>query len=189
MMTPYTAPAGTPTTVVAETETLTLRRPEARDWPVFRDFMFSDRSDFVRPDNMDEQVAWRGFGHVIGMWTLRGFGLCAVCLKGSDQAIAGIGGWHPINWPEKEIGWSVWDAASEGKGIASEAAAAFRKYAYETLGWTTAVSYIEAENQPSARLAERLGCVVDKDAVQPPGGPCLVYRHPAPADLMTEAAQ
>ena len=91
--------------------------------------------------------------------------------------------WHPITWPEREIGWSVYDPAIEGTGIAREAAEAVRAWAYTTLGWTTAVSYIDPDNAASIRLAERLGCTLDEAAEKPEGEPCLVYRHPAPEAL------
>jgi RimJ/RimL family protein N-acetyltransferase len=169
--------AGTPTLV---TERLILRAPVAADWPRWRDFMASDRSSFVRPGDIDEATAWRAFGHVIGMWVMRGFGQFVYCLKGSDAALGMCGPWYPVNWPEREIGWHVWTAEAEGKGHAFEAASAARDHAYRDLGWTTAVSYIAPENARSIALAERLGAWLDPEATPISGVPCLVYRHPAP---------
>jgi RimJ/RimL family protein N-acetyltransferase len=75
----------------------------------------------------------------------------------------------------------VLQAGAEGRGFASEAAAAVRDHAFRALGWPTLVSYMDPENDRSVRLAERLGGVRD-DAAARPAGPdeCIVYRYPAP---------
>jgi RimJ/RimL family protein N-acetyltransferase len=74
-------------------------------------------------------------------------------------------------------------AASEGKGVAYEAALAARAYAYKTVKLATLVSYISPRNARSIRLAERLGARLDPDAAYPEDDPCLVYRHPGPETL------
>jgi RimJ/RimL family protein N-acetyltransferase len=180
-MTPHLAPhlAGTP---VLHTDRLTLRAPGPQDWEAFRAFALSDRSAHVRPADYDAQKAWRAFGHIVGHWALRGFGLFIFSLRGTDRGIGMAGPWFPEGWPEHEIGWSVWDSAAEGRGFAAEAAAAAREHAFRDLGWTTAVSYIDPGNTRSIRLAERLGAVRDDSAATPdPTDPTLVYRHPRPA--------
>ena len=59
----------------------------------------------------------------------------------------------------------------EGHGFATEAARAARAHAYGTLGWPTAVSYVDADNHRSAALALRLGCTEDpaRRAARPAG--------------------
>lgn len=168
-------------TPVLTTERLALRAPRAGDWPHFCDFALSERSRFVRAPEMTEALAWRGFGHVIGMWVLRGYGQFVFHLAGQDRPLGMCGPWHPAGWPEAEIGWSVWAPEAEGKGLAHEAAFAALDHAFGTMGWTTAVSYIDPENARSIALAERLGARLDRAAAHPqPDEPCLVYRHPAP---------
>ncbi len=164
-----------------ETERLILRAPGMQDWEAWLAFCLDDRSRFVRADDIDEGKAWRAFCHVAGMWALRGYGSFVITAKGADTALGLTGPWHPIDWPERELGWTIWSAAAEGQGYAYEAARAARDYAFGTLGWTTAVSYIDPENTRSIALAERLGAVRDPSAKVPhPEDPCLVYRHPAP---------
>ncbi|QYK40965.1 MAG: GNAT family N-acetyltransferase [Paracoccaceae bacterium] len=171
-------------TPVLNTPRLTLRAPVAADWPHFRDFALSERSHFVRAPDIDETLAWRGFAHVIGMWVLRGYGSFIFCRHGEDRALGMTGPWHPVNWPEPEIGWTVWDAAAEGQGLAFEAAEAGRTHVFRDLGWPTVVSYIDPANTRSIRLAERLGARPDPAAPHPrPDEPCLVYRHPAPQGI------
>lgn len=164
-------------TPVIETPGLILRAPVAADWPHWRSFITSDRSVFVRPDDIDETKAWRAMGHIIGMWVLRGFGTFVIQPKGETTPIGMCGPWYPVDWPEPEIGWSIWSPAAEGKGLAFEAAAAAREHVFRDLGWDTAVSYINPANARSIALAERLGAVRDPEAARPDPAD-LVYRHP-----------
>ena len=69
---------------------------------------------------------------------------------------------------------------AEGRGIAREAALASRRYAYDTLGWTTAISLISHDNLRSQALAERLGAVREDDYEHPSYGSMRIYRHPGP---------
>ena len=151
-------------TPVLTTERLVLRAPVAADWPAFHAFMTDARSEFVRPGELDEGKAWRAFGHVIGHWVLRDFGMFIITEKGSDAALGSVGPWRPAGWPEPEIGWSMWSAETEGKGYAFEAAQAVQGWVRPTLGWTRFVSYIDQKNTRSQALARRLGCVIDPAA-------------------------
>lgn len=166
-------------TPVLTTDRLILRAPQARDWPHWHAFALSDRAAHIGGPYTDA-TAWRAFGHVIGMWVLRGFGSFAITAKGDDTAIGMCGPWQPYDWPEREIGWTIWSPQAEGRGIAHEAALAARAFAFTTLGWDTAVSYIDPDNDRSIALAERLGAVRDPHAAHPGERPCHVYRHPAP---------
>ncbi len=172
-------------TPVLRTERLILRAPGPQDWPAWRAMMQSDRAQFIRPDDLDEGRIWRAFGHAIGHWVLRGFGNFVFTLHDSDAALGSAGPWFPAGWPEREIGWSVWAAAAEGKGYAAEAAGAARDHAFNTLGWDTAVSYVHPDNARSIALAERLGAVRDPHADSPGDAPCLVFRHPRPGGTVT----
>jgi RimJ/RimL family protein N-acetyltransferase len=167
---------------VLESERLVLRAPAMHDWPRWLAFTRDERSRFIRGgEPMEEGKSWRAFAHVAGMWALRGYGSFIFCLKGRDEAIGMTGPWHPADWPERELGWTVWAADAEGKGYAFEAARRARDFAYRELGWDTAVSYIAPENARSIALAERLGARLDPDAAVPhPDEPTLVYRHPRP---------
>jgi RimJ/RimL family protein N-acetyltransferase len=166
-------------TPVLETDRLTLRAPQARDWEDFAAFLTSDRASFVGGP-VPRDKAWRAFGHQIGHWVLRGFGMFYFSLKGAAAPIGMAGPWYPESWPEREIGWSLWSAEAEGKGYAFEAARAARDFAFHGLGWQTAVSYIAPENTRSIALATRLGAALESGAPCPGDEPCLVFRHPAP---------
>lgn len=160
------------------TERLILRGPETRDWPAFRDFFASDRA--VHAGGLkDAKQAWTFFAAEIGHWHLRGFGMWTVEQDGAPIGLVGC--WYPETWPEREIGWLIWDGF-EGRGFAAEAARAARAHCYGPFGWDTAVSYIHRDNTRSIALAERLGCQRDVGAVHP-NPDTLVFRHPAPAEV------
>lgn len=82
---------------------------------------------------------------------------------------------HGPLFPEKELGWLIY-AGHEGKGYASEAAAAFRDWAFGQLGLETLVSYVDPRNQRSIAVAERLGARLDANADRTDPDD-LVYRH------------
>lgn len=163
-------------TPVLNTARLTLRAPAARDWPHWRAMMASPRAAFIGGPQ-DERMAWRSFGHVIGHWVMRGFGMFVLCRRDSDTPLGMAGPWFPASWPEPEIGWNLWQEAAEGKGFAFEAAEAARDFAFARLGWTTCVSYIAPDNTRSIALARRLGAEPDETAAWPGEDRLTVWRH------------
>nr|MDA3856739.1 GNAT family N-acetyltransferase [Roseovarius sp.] len=68
-------------------------------------------------------------------------------------------------------------------GIAHEAAARARRYAYQDLGFTTLTSNIVPGNTRSIALAERLGAWFEREYENIHMGHDLLYRHPGPGDL------
>lgn len=167
-----------------ETKRLTFRAPEASDFESFAAFSLSDRATFIGGGaDKDRGYAWRVLASITGHWHLRGFGCFAVVRKDTGKVVGSMGPWHPEPYPEKELSWTVWDPASEGKGFAFEAMTEIRRHAYADLGWDGAVSYIDAQNHRSIALATRLGCVIDT-AANGPHPDDVVYRHPAPAEVL-----
>jgi len=164
-----------------ETERLILRGPQVEDAQAFIDFYGSERSHMAGGPR-DPREAWTNLAADFGHWVMRGFGMFSVALKGNEQTIGIVGHYYPHTRPEREIGWVLFDPSLEGKGLAFEAAKACIAHAFGPLGWDTAVSYIDARNTRSIRLAERLGATLDPDAQKPASAnPTLVYRHPRPA--------
>ncbi|MBL4918739.1 GNAT family N-acetyltransferase [Szabonella alba] len=174
-----TAPPHLTGTPVLETERLRLRAPVAADLAPFADYYASPRSRFTSGPG-DAAAAFRVFAMICGHWVLRGYGLFSITLRDGGQPIGLAGLLSPPSWPEGEIAWNLWSDAAEGKGYAFEAATAVRGYAFDRLGWDTAVSYIAPDNLRSAALARRLGAAEDAAARYPGDDPCLVFRHPAP---------
>lgn len=162
------------------TDRLTLRRPVPEDWAAWHAFYVTPRSRFVGGGSGPVQASFRGFASLLGHWQFRGWGMWVLTRRDDDTGVGMAGPWFPVGWPEREIGWTIWDEDLEGTGLAREAAEAARADAYGRLGWTTAVSYIAPENERSRRLAERLGARIDPQAAHPGAEPVLVYRHPGP---------
>lgn len=168
------------------TERLILRRPSPADAGLAADFWQSERAEFVGGD-ASRFRAWSNFAAMLGHWEILGFGLWAVTEKGDDAILGLVGPYCPDGWPEHELGWLLFEGA-EGKGIAYEAALAARDDARARLGWQEIVSYIAPGNERSVKLAERLGGVLDENAVPPKAGfPTLIYRHPATERAQAEA--
>jgi len=164
--------------VTLQTPRLVMRRPQPGDWMAFHDFMMSDRSTHFGA-HMDLAKIWRSFAAELGHWEIFGYGMWAVTIRGDNDCVGLVGPWTPPDWPETEIGWMMFDASIEGTGIATEAADAAVKHAYDVLGWQTAVSYIGHTNARSIKLAEKLGAKLDVAAIGPTQD-TIVYRHPLP---------
>ncbi|MEM7720826.1 MAG: GNAT family N-acetyltransferase [Pseudomonadota bacterium] len=167
------------TNPILTTDRLLLRKPDDRDTAAAIAFLGSERAASVGgPIGPGE--AWRAHAKMVGHWTLRGFGLFTITDRKTEDPVGLCGPYFPGDWPEGELGWHIWRADYEGKGIAHEAALAVRRWVYDTLDWPTCVSYIAPGNARSIALAERLGARRD-DTAEKPDPDCLVYRHPGPA--------
>jgi RimJ/RimL family protein N-acetyltransferase len=93
-------------------------------------------------------------------WDAVGFG-CWVARTSHDGCIIGYVGlsvptFLPEILPAVEVGWRFAPAAW-GQGFATEGATAALDQAFSTLGLDRVCSVPQAENPPSARVAERLG--------------------------------
>ncbi|WP_299968066.1 GNAT family N-acetyltransferase [uncultured Roseobacter sp.] len=170
----------TVTIPILETGRLILRAPCADDLPGFTAFYASDAARHVGGPQKDYEV-WRYLAQVIGHWQLRGFGRWMIERKDTPGAIGLVGLHAPLDWPEPEVGWMVWDAL--GQGYATEAGRAARQHAYGTLGWTTVVSMIAPDNAASRRVAEHLGATRTTDFTHPKYGVMQVWRHPGPEQI------
>jgi RimJ/RimL family protein N-acetyltransferase len=78
-------------------------------------------------------------------------------------------------FPEKELGWMLYEGF-EGRGIATEAGAALRDWAFDLLGLSTLVSYFDPANVKSMAVSARLGGVRDDRAVAQDEGD-VVFRY------------
>ncbi|MBO0343830.1 GNAT family N-acetyltransferase [Roseibium limicola] len=158
-----------------QSERLVLRPQTADDWPAYFELMTSERARFMGGP-FDQFGSWALFCHDLAQWQLFGHGALMVALKDGGTCVGQVGINHGPLFPEKELGWMVYEP-HEGKGYASEAAETLRQWAFETLGLLTLVSYVDKDNGPSIRLAERLGAVLDP-AAKRNDPKDLVYRHP-----------
>ena len=175
---------------VLETERLVLRAPEEGDFEAYARFFAHQQSEGIGGP-VPRDLAWRRLACLAGHWMLRGYGMWALEEKASGDLAGFCGPWNPEGWSEPEIGWSLM-LGMTGKGYATEAAFRAREYAYDTLGWTTAISLIADTNHASKRVAERLGARFEEIKTIPfQGGEVTaeIYRHPSPKDIGRTAAE
>jgi RimJ/RimL family protein N-acetyltransferase len=167
-----------------ETERLVLRgwlESDAQDYAeLYGDV---ETSQFIGGP-LSPSDAWRMVAQRIGQWHLRGFAMFAVEEKSSGTFVGHCGPNFPEGWPEREIGWGF-IKRFHGQGLATEAAIAALHYAYQALGWDTAVSLVDPMNTPSAKLARRLGAKYERTE-QVTSFTADVYRHLPPSDFLTE---
>jgi RimJ/RimL family protein N-acetyltransferase len=123
----------------------------------------------------------------LGHWALRGYGHWVLEDKASAAFVGWAGLWSPEGFPGREIAWTIVPAA-RGRGLAQEAGRRARAFAYETLGWTSAISLVHVDNAPSIRVAERLGATFE--CIVPfRGSDSAIYRHPPTGSLSSTSNQ
>ena len=162
-----------------ETARARLRGPRLDDFAVFDRYFATERSKWNGGPLDERKARFRIFGYFFSHWLLRGYGMFVIADRTTDRALGCCGLWHPIHWPEPEIGWSLWDETIEGQGVAFEAAQAAIADTFTRVGLPTTVSYIDPANARSIALAERLGATRDETANRPDPDD-LVYRHAHP---------
>ena len=131
---------------------------------------------------LSPEEAWRMIAQRIGQWQLRGFAMFAIEEKASGAFVGHCGPNFPAGWPEREIGWGL-IKRFQGRGYAAEAARTALRFAYEVLGWDTAISLIDKGNDPSRRLAERLGARYERTE-QVTDFTADIYRHLPPSQFL-----
>lgn len=170
-----------------ETERLVLRAMRESDFAmmceIFRD---EETARFIGGVEPEFQI-WRKMASYIGHWQLRGFGFFCLERKDNQEPVGFCGPWEPHGWPAGEIGYSL-KKSSHGQGFVTEAAIASLKYAYETLGWTTAISFVDSKNKPSEAVAQRLGAVHDGEGILFEKFPANIWRHLPPAQFLEKFA-
>ncbi len=126
---------------------------------------------------MSSDDAWRSMAAMLGHWSLLGYGMWALQLRGdpSGTLIGRAGFIDPPGWPGFEVGWLL---AREhwGRGYAHEAVQAVLALAFGPMRRETAISIVRPTNERSIRLAERLGATLEQ-RIEFMGGEVLLYRH------------
>jgi RimJ/RimL family protein N-acetyltransferase len=155
------------------TERLILRSPRVADFDAWAEIACSERGAHLGGP-MTREDAWADFASMTAGWLLRGHGLWTI--GGADGVLGFVLlGFEPGD-EEPELGFML-RAAAEGRRIAFEAATAARAHAFETLGWSSIVSYICPANARAIALAERLGAVRDGKITEKNGETVLIFRH------------
>jgi RimJ/RimL family protein N-acetyltransferase len=132
---------------------------------------------------MNAEEAWRRLTSFVGGWQFLGFGMWAVEEKASGK-LAGIVGlfnaWRDLEpefGEEPEMGW-IFAAETHGKGYASEACGAALDWAEANLDQTPIWAIIAPANEPSLKLAEKVGFTRIGDTTYH-DEPIIVLKRPA----------
>ncbi|MGH7712452.1 MAG: GNAT family N-acetyltransferase [Gemmatimonadaceae bacterium] len=149
-----------------QTERLTLRELTHDDL----DFVASMLSDpevmryYPKALTRAESLGW--IEKQRARYTMDGHGLWLVSLVGSGEPVGqvGLALQHVDDGHEPEIGWLL-HRPYWGHGYASEAAIAVRDHAFVALGMPYVISLIRPENEPSRRVAQRVGMIVQRRAI------------------------
>ncbi len=150
-----------------ETERLILRPPEEQDFEPWAEMRsYAEAMRFLGGAMSPEEV-WRLATTMVGHWVWRGYGMFSIIERSSGAWIGRCGPWNPHGWPEPEIGWAL-SPEFQGKGYAFEAASICLDYTVDELKWENLVHFIDKENIPSIRLAERLGANWQREEIPPP---------------------
>ena len=175
-----------------ETDRLILRlfrREDLEPWHA----IVSDREvmrHFSGPSAPKEDT-WRRMSAAVGSWTLRGFGGWAVIRKADDRLVGTVSlfnAWRDLEpqfGDEPEAGW-IFAKEVHGQGIAGEAARAAFAWADANLNVPRIWAIIAPTNEPSFRLAERLGFERIGDTLYN-GEPTAVLRRASPAAAAASA--
>ena len=159
-----------------ETPRLILRAPRMEDFPAYAALMASPRSMYMGGP-FDQRSAWGLFCHDVALWSLYGHGALMIDIKDTGTCVGQVGINHGPLFPEKELGWLLYDGF-EGHGYATEAAEALRDWAFSTLNLPTLVSYFDPENHRSMAVSARLGGTRDDNAPLQDEGDVVYRYHP-----------
>lgn len=164
---------------VLETERLLLRPLEERDLDEFAAIMAdAEVVRYLGGEPVGRDDAWRFMATILGHEVLRGWSNNAVVEKASGRLLGRCGLWEPEGWPGTEIGW-VLARSAWGSGYATEAAVAWRDWAFAELDVDDLISVIHVDNERSKRVAERIGHRYLRD-LEVRGFPCAIYGQTRP---------
>lgn len=119
---------------------------------------------YPRPKDRREALAWITWNQ--GLYERQGFGLWVVALRETGEFVGdcGLTPQDVEGVVEVEIGYHV-RAVLHGSGYATEAAAACRDHARDTLGVKRLIAITHPANRPSQRVAEKIGLRYEREAV------------------------
>ncbi len=167
-----------------ETDRLVLRPWRKDDFrPYFELLQHPEVHRHFGPEPMGKEECWRRLSAAVGSWTLIGFGGWAV-ERQSDGKLIGMlslfNAWRALE-PEfgeqPEMGW-IFSHEVHGQGMAGEACRAVIGWAEANLEPTPIWAIIAPQNEPSLRLAAKLGFERVGDTTYH-GDPTVVLQRPA----------
>lgn len=135
------------------------------------------------PDPMGQEECWRRLSAAVGSWDLVGFGGWAAVRKSDDRLVGMLSlfnawrAFEPQFGEQPEMGW-IFAHEVHGQGMAGEACRAVLEWAEANLAPTPIWAIIAPENDPSLRLAAKLGFAHVADTLYD-NEPTVVLQRPA----------
>jgi len=159
-----------------ETERLIFRQWEESDYvPLAQFYTLAEQAKYVGGIQNAEE-SWRLMASYIGHFVLHGYSYLAITEKKSNNLVGTVGLWNSQPWPEQELGYWLLPEF-QGKGFGLEAGCAAKDFALHKLNFESLVSYIDPDNEPSKKLAQRLGAKYDTTIDLLDFGAHAVYRY------------
>ena len=159
-----------------ETDRLNFRQWQESDFSSFSSYFDDEETAKYVGGKKTKEEAWRLMAAYVGHYQLKGFGYLAIEEKSTAKLVGCVGLWKSDPWPELEMGYWLLPEM-QGKGYATEASQKVMEYAFDTLKIDTLVSYIDPDNEPSIKLAKRLGAIYETDIDLLNFGIHQVYRY------------
>jgi RimJ/RimL family protein N-acetyltransferase len=174
-------PRGAPT---LETERLILRPWRRQDFRPYHAILCEPEVHrHFGPEPMGAEECWRRIMAAAGGWAINGFGPWAVERKDGGRLVGNVGlftAWRDLDpqfGDEPEMGW-IMATETHGQGLAGEACRATLAWAEANLAPTPIWAIIAPENEPSMKLAAKLG-FERLHTTGYHGQPTVVLRRPA----------
>ncbi len=159
-----------------ETDRLIFRQWKHSDYNSIAAFYQDEENARFVGGIKNREASWRLMSTYIGHYALNGYSYLAIDEKESGNLIGTIGLWNYVPWPEPELGYWLLPTA-QGKGYGTEGGMAVKNFALQTLKLNSLVSYIDSANEPSKKLALKIGATYDKTIDLLDFGPHEVYRY------------
>ena len=164
------------------TERLDLRLPTAADLTAMAEIIAHPETARHLGPAFDRADHFMRFSRNAGSWMLYGYGMFIVRLRGSEEVIGNCGVFH--TWrglgddfdDAPEGGW-ILRHDQVGRGIGREAMTAALEWFDRAHGPRRVVCMIAIGNEPSIKLATRLGFTPLRDAVLPGGDAVRLFER------------
>jgi RimJ/RimL family protein N-acetyltransferase len=101
---------------------------------------------------------WRRMAFALGQWALRGYGMMAI--DDAEGFVGRVGVHHPFDEPDPQLSY-ILCRRGWGKGYATESVGMLRDWMFDTHRPSRLVSQITPDNAASARVAQKLGAVLE----------------------------
>ena len=167
-----------------ETDRLVLRQWRKEDFRPYHAILSQPEvHKHFGPTPMNAEEAWRRLTSFVGGWHFLGFGMWAVEEKRTGKLLGLVGlfnAWRDLEpefGEEPEMGW-IFATETHGQGLASEACKAVIDWSEANLEPTPVWAIVAPANEPSLRLAAKLGFERVHETPYH-GEPTVVLKRPA----------